>query len=379
MDTIIITGGLGFIGVNLAQYFASQGYHVICVDNLSRPGPNYVQSLDQLPIRHFYMSDKSENLPDLSAFPFILQYMRKNFPTVEIYLEDIINAAAVKDIITSSNPQMIIHAAGQTSAIDSYYDPISDFSANSVGLINVLEAARHCKCLPIFLYLSTNKVYGTKINEALIRENVDRFELVSPAMGFSEIVGVDQTSHTPYGVSKLVGDFYTQEYAYAFGLPAGIFRMSCIYGPQQFGIEGQGWISYLIIQALKHQPITIFGSGKQVRDVLYISDLVNLVEKFFKKLQSTPNSHRKREAYLFNVGGGINNTLSLRELTYLIAQELQEPLHIEYEKSRLGDQKVFISDISKVSRVLLWKPKISPKEGVRQLIDWTRSHLNEFK
>ncbi|WP_457559330.1 NAD-dependent epimerase/dehydratase family protein [Candidatus Harpocratesius sp.] len=379
MERILITGGLGFIGSNLAQYFADKGNCVICIDNLSRPGPNFIESLQNL-IRNG--SVFNINNVDSSEIPFNLRFLSQNYPQVKIYLENLCNSMEIKRIITSERPTIIIHAAGQTSAIDSIVNPLNDFQDNVVGLINVLEAVRQCSHPPIFLFLSTNKVYGTKINQSLIEEDQNRYTLIDPPNGFSEDFGIDQTKHTPYGVSKLAGDLYIQEYCRTYNIRAGIFRMSCIYGPQQFGFEGQGWISHLVIQALLNKPITIFGNGKQVRDILYISDLISLVEHFINHVKSNYSQFRSNfsiKPLIFNVGGGLSNSVSLREVLDIISRDLNEPLHIDYDSTRDGDQKVYISDISKVSRVLDWKPQISPKIGIHNVIEWTKAHLALFQ
>ncbi len=216
---------------------------------------------------------------------------------------------------------------------------------------------------PSIIHCSTSKIYGSNINKILIRDKGTRYSFADEQLksGVPEDFPIDLCEHTPYGCSKLTGDLYTQDYAHTHGLKTGIFRMSCIYGPRQFGVEDQGWVAWLTIATLLNKPITIYGDGKQVRDVLHISDLIQAYDTFI-------NSNLKHG--VFNIGGGPHNTLSLLELLDMLEALTGTRPKITYSEWRPGDQKVYISDITRAQVRLGWRPKISPMEGVRKLVDW---------
>lgn len=366
MEKILITGGLGFIGSRAATYFIQLNYNVVVVDNLSRPGPNYVSDIT--------------NIENLQKKPYILNHFAQKFPNVKIYLEDLKNKSKIHQILMKENPSVIIHAAGQTSASESITHPHADFQDNVVGLLNVLTGARLCHVLPRFLYLSTNKVYGTQVNTICGDELTTRYDLPPNFEGIDEAFGIDSTKHTPYGVSKLCGDLYVQEFCHTYGLTAAIFRMSCIYGPGQFGIEGQAWLSNIIIKALKNRPITIYGNGKQVRDVLYIDDLLVLFEKFITASNRwvLQRSTQECSPHIYNVGGGKDNDLSLLELLKEIDHLIGHSSTLQFSPAREGDQKIYISNITKISREFEWDPRISPKIGIQKLFEWTRENISLF-
>ncbi len=360
---ILITGGLGFIGSHVAEHFSAQGFEVVCVDNLSRPGPNFVPP------------DQRNQISPSSSI--ILDYFRTNLPNIVLYLEDLRNEDKIIQIMQEERPDFIIHAAGQTSAHDSIQEPMLDFENNVVGLLNILNAARLCSPPPKFIYLSTNKVYGTKINSVSLEEMSTRYKLKDPPDGIAETFGVDLCGHTPYGTSKLAGDLYVQEFGASYGIPVLIFRMSCIYGPRQFGLEGQAWISHFVIRALKHQPIQIFGTGKQVRDILHITDLLELFGKAILHLESQ-SAVFDPSKNVFNIGGGSQNSISLMELLQFLESELNYPITIENHPTRLGDQQLYISDISRAEKIFVWQPQISPREGISTVIEWTQKNLSHF-
>ncbi|MHA1672954.1 MAG: NAD-dependent epimerase/dehydratase family protein [Promethearchaeota archaeon] len=361
---ILITGGLGFIGSHAAEHFSTQGFEVVCVDNLSRPGPNFVPP-------------EQRNLAQPSS-SIILDYFRTKLPTITLYLENLRNADKILQIVKEERPDFILHAAGQTSAYDSIQKPMFDFENNVVGLLNTLNAARLCSPSPKFIYLSTNKIYGTNINSISLVEASTRYELQDPLNGIAETFGVDLCGHTPYGTSKLAGDLYVQEFGASYGIPVLIFRMSCIYGPRQFGLEGQAWISHFIIQALKQQPIQIFGTGKQVRDILHITDLLDLFSKAILYLGSLPSVFYPSKS-VFNIGGGSQNSISLMELLQFLESELNYPIIMEYHPARPGDQQLYISDLSQARKIFDWQPQISSREGIATVIEWTQKNLSLFK
>ncbi|GAH03900.1 unnamed protein product, partial [marine sediment metagenome] len=261
-----------------------------------------------------------------------------------------------------------IHAAGQSGVPPSIRIPKEDFSINAFGTLNVLECVRQ-KCPDAtFIYCSTNKVYGENVDEIPIEEQKTRYAYKGIS-GISEKMPIDHTGHTPYGVSKYVGDLYTQEYARIYGMKTAVFRMSCIYGTRQFGFEDQGWVAWFTIATLSGKPITIYGDGKQVRDFLYVDDLVQAYDFFIR-------SNIKHAVW--NVGGGAENVMSLNEFIDFLEKETGKKAEITFKDWRLSDQKVYISDISRINKDLGWKPLISPENGGRTLITWVKENLALF-
>jgi CDP-paratose 2-epimerase len=263
---------------------------------------------------------------------------------------------------------VVIHTAGQPGVPSSVRIPKEDFSINALGTLNVLECTRKISPKATFIYCSTNKVYGENIDKIPLREKATRY-IYEGKEAISEEMSVDLTGHTPYGVSKLVGDLYTQEYAKIYGMKTGVFRMSCTWGERQFGFEDQGWVAWFVIATLYDKEITIYGNGKQVRDLLYVSDLVKAFELFIK-------SDLKQA--VFNIGGGPQNTISLLEfLEYLKKRTLKSP-KIKYSSWRPSDQKVYISDITHIKNKLNWQPQVTIEEGLEILISWVKEHKEYF-
>ena len=220
------------------------------------------------------------------------------------------------------------------------------------------------------IFCSTNKVYGENVNGIEVREDAGRYSFAPEwEAGIPETFSIDRCEHTPYGCSKLTGDIYAQDFGHLYGLRAGVFRMSCIYGTRQFGLEDQGWVAWFVIAALAGKPITIFGDGKQVRDVLWIEDLLRAYEAFIRG---------DFRVEVFNMGGGPRFTLSLLELLEIIREETGVKPAIAYAGWRPSDQKVYISDTRRAQRILDWTPAVAPREGVRRLIAWTRENLPRF-
>jgi CDP-paratose 2-epimerase len=269
---------------------------------------------------------------------------------------------------------VIIHTAAQTAVTTSLVNPRTDFEVNALGTFNVLEAARLGKNNPCVIFCSTNKVYGDNVTKIPVREKEKRSEFADEKYknGIPEEFSTDLCEHTPYGSSKFAADIYVQDYARRNEIDAAVFRMSCIYGTRQFGVEDQGWVAWFTIATMMDKPITIYGDGKQVRDVLYVSDLVKAYDAFI---------HRRDKIHhgVYNIGGGVENTLSLLELIDILENETGKKAKIKYDKWRKGDQKVYISDISKAKKKLNWKPKISPKEGVKDLFNWVLSNEELFE
>lgn len=349
-QTILITGGIGFIGSHAAEVFSDLGYNVVVVDNLSRP---------------------QINLKDNKDIPYNWSYLTQNYPLITKIKEDV-RSAKILDLIQQFKPEIILHAAGQTSAVGSVEKPQNDFDNNVNGLFNVLESARRVGCVKDFLYLSTNKVYGDRVNTIPIKEDSIRYSPIYMNMqSIDESFSIDQSKHTPYGISKLAGDLYVQEFGHLYGMNTVVFRQSCIYGARQFGFVEQGWISHLLITALNNKPITIYGNGKQVRDLLYIDDLTRLFTSYIQ-WSNRPKSE------VFNIGGGPEFSLSLLEAIQYIEQLIGRKIELKYEVVRPGDQKYFVSNIGKIKKTFGWFPKISPMEGIRRAYEWHQKNRELF-
>ena len=263
----------------------------------------------------------------------------------------------------------VINTAGQPGVPSSVRMPRDDFSINAFGTLNVLECTRQVCKDAAFVYCSTNKVYGENVDKIPLKELKTRY-VYDGVNGVSEEMLTDLTGHTPYGVSKLTGDLYAQEYGHIYGMKTAVFRMSCIYGTRQFGFEDQGWVAWFIIANLLNKPITIYGNGKQVRDLLYVTDLVMAFEKFIKS---------KTRRALCNIGGGKDNTISLLEFLEKIQQQTVKKPKIKFSNWRPSDQKVYISDIAKVKSGLDWQPKVSIEEGISRLIKWVKANEGYFQ
>lgn len=345
---ILITGGLGFIGSHAASYYAEKGNEIIIIDNFSRA-------------KIFGLSNKTSL--------YNLEYLKNNFSNVNFINGDIRDFDLIKE--NMKDIDIVIHTAAQVAVTTSIKDPRTDFEINALGTFNILETARLSNSNPSIIFCSTNKVYGSNVNKIPVKEYETRYCFTDEKFlnGIPENFPIDLCEHTPYGCSKLVGDLYAQDYARTYGLKIGVFRMSCIYGEKQFGIEDQGWIAWFTIATLTDKPIIIYGDGKQVRDVLYISDLIEAYDAFIK-------SNLKHE--VFNIGGGPENTLSLLELINLLKELTGKETKIFFDKWRIGDQKVYISNISKAYEKLGWKPKINPRKGIKRIIEWVKENIDLF-
>ena len=344
---ILVTGGAGLVGSHTAEYYAKRGDEVIVLDNLMRS-------------RLFGYDKKSVE--------YNWNYLAR-YKNIERIKGDVRNEEDVLKAI-GNGVDVVIHTAGQPGVPLSIRIPKEDFSINAFGTLNVLECLRK-KCKEAtFVYCSTNKVYGENVDKIPLIEKEKRY-IYDGVEGVSEKMPIDHTGHTPYGVSKYVGDIYTQEYAHIYGMKTAVFRMSCIYGTRQFGFEDQGWVAWFIIATLLGKPITIYGNGKQVRDLLYVTDLIEAYDKFIES--------DLRHAVL-NIGGGPENTISLLELLDLLEKEMGKKSKIIFSDWRPSDQKVYISDISKIKKKkeLDWQPKINPQEGIKKLIAWVEENRELF-
>lgn len=315
--TALITGGAGFIGSNLAERLLSEpDVQVRIFDNLSRRG-----------VQH--------NLKWLRS----LAGKRR----LAIIQGDVRDATAVVD--AAHNVTEIYHLAAQVAVTTSLDDPVSDFNVNALGTFNVLEAARNSGCKPFFLYTSTNKVYGSLSNVPIEVEG-SHYRASNPMFQ-----GVDESErldfHSPYGCSKGAADQYVHDYARIYGLPTVVFRMSCIAGPRQFGNEDQGWVAHFLYSVLTHRPITIYGNGYQVRDVLHVHDLIDAMKAVRKAIHKTRGG-------IFNLGGGMQRVVSVIEMLRKIEAKTGSSLNLEYNDPRPGDQPLYISDTSRLQRSAGW-------------------------
>ncbi len=333
---VVITGGAGFIGTNLADRLARDGERVLLFDDLSRPGVE--RNLRWLQETHG--------------------------PAVEHERAPMSDAARLARAVREASS--VFHLAAQVAVTTSLADPLHDFEVNARGSLNLLEALRALPSPPPLVYTSTNKVYGA-LDDVEVVAGPRRYQLAagSPhALGISEARPVE--FHSPYGCSKGCADQYVLDYARTYRLPAAVFRMSCIYGPHQHGNEDQGWLAHLIRAALRGDAITIYGDGKQVRDALYVEDLVDAF-----LLARARMRHVAGEA--FNVGGGPERTVSLLELIDAIAALEGRRPQVRFAPWRAADQRWYVSDTRKVERALHWSPVVGVADGVRRLHAWLRS------
>jgi CDP-paratose 2-epimerase len=329
----LITGGAGFVGTNLADRIASSGGRVIVFDNLSRPGVE-------------------ANMEWLT---------RRHGKAVDVELGDVRDAPALQRALAGCD--RAFHLAAQVAVTTSLDEPVRDATVNLNGTINLLEAARARPTPPALVFTSTNKVYGG-LEDVALGEQGTRYEPLDPGL-LGHGIGESRPLQfcTPYGCSKGAADQYVLDYAHSYGLPTVVFRMSCIYGPHQCGNEDQGWVAHFVISAIEGRPITIFGDGKQVRDVLYADDLVDaflLADEHVERLAGRA----------FNIGGGAQNAISLLELMKLIEQERGEPPRVDFGPWRRGDQRYYVSDTAAFTAATGWRARIAPREGVRRLHAW---------
>jgi len=340
VSTYLVTGGAGFIGCNYVDRLLGRGEQVILYDNLSRLGAE-------------------ENLAWLRE-----RYGPKSF---ELAIADVRDAAALR--VAVEGVDVVVHLAGQTAVTTSVEDPRSDFEQNAWGTFNVLEAARRVQTPPIVLYSSTNKVYGGMEDVGVV-ERETRYAYEDRTQGISEAYPLD--FHSPYGCSKGAGDQYVRDYARIYDLPTVVFRQSCIYGPRQMGVEDQGWVAWFIIAAVSGRPITIYGDGKQVRDVLYIEDLLDVYDAGVEQIDIAAGE-------VYNVGGGPDRTLSIwKEFGPLLQELTGVTVGVSHEDWRPGDQLVYVSDIQKAEEELGWRPNVAVKDGIRRLHDWVVANQDLF-
>ena len=337
---VLVIGGAGFIGSHLAEAFLRQGSAVTIYDNFSRGGATWnarrlrEQTGDRLHVLHGDIRRLG------SGFCHLLD-----------------------------TTDLVIHTAGQVAVTTSLRNPWADFEINAVGTLKILEAIRGSRRRPSLIFSSTNKVYGG-LEQLKTRPRAHRHVFANAPYGVPETHPLDFCS--PYGCSKGASEQYVLDYARTYGLQAVVLRKSCIYGPHQFGMEDQGWVAWLTIASLLGRPITIYGDGKQLRDVLYIDDLVAVYRAVAQRMDAVSGQ-------AFNIGGGPRFTLSLLELLELLTPLLGRAPTVRYQACRPSDQRVYVSDIRKAQRLLGWQPRVAPRDGVARLYQWAQANVALFR
>ena len=337
MRRIGITGGAGFIGTNAALHFLALGDQVTIFDNLSRPG-------------------SGENLLEI----------RRRYPSVIFQLGDIRDAAAVAILVGAQD--VIIHLAAQVAVTTSVTNPMDDFSINAFGTMTLLDEIRKSKRTPIVIYSSTNKVYGS-LSKIPVIETDTRY-------AFADREAIDESApldfHSPYGCSKGTADQYAIDFYRIYNIPTVVFRQSCVYGPHQFGVEDQGWVAWFMIASMLNRPLTIYGNGKQVRDLLYIDDLIEAYDMAIGNIDATKGN-------VFNIGGGPKNTLSVwAEFQPLLASLVGHTVAANHGHFRQGDQPIFIAETGKFELATGWKARVDVQDGIRQVHEFLRAHQDRL-
>lgn len=330
---IVITGGSGFIGSNLADSLLADGEEVVVLDNLSRPGVD-------------------GNLAWLQE---------KHGSRVHPARLDVRDPAAMEPVFADA--KAVFHLAAQTAVTTSLDHPVADFETNARGTLNVLEAVRRTgRRIPV-LFSSTNKVYGALDDIAMLIEG-NRY---SPASETTRLYGVGEERGldfcTPYGCSKGVADQYVLDYARSYGIPTAVLRMSCIYGPRQFGTEDQGWVAHFLLRALSGEPVVVFGDGRQVRDVLHVHDAVRAYRGLLSAMDAVSGKP-------FNLGGGPANAVSILTMLQEVEQLAGLRLNIRFEPWRQGDQRYFVADTRRLRSAIGWQAQVNWQRGVRDLAEW---------
>lgn len=340
MEKYFVTGGAGFIGSNYVADLIRKGRDVTVYDNLSRAGAYH--NIEWL-VRQF----------GKDAFRLVVG--------------DVRDANRLEKSI--GRPDVVAHFAGQVAVTTSVLDPREDFEINALGTFNVLEAVRKSGARPTVLYTSTNKVYGG-MEDVRVEEGESRYRYLDFPNGIPESQPLD--FHSPYGCSKGTGDQYMRDYARIYDIPTVVFRQSAIYGTRQFGIEDQGWVSWFIIAVLMNKPLTIYGDGKQVRDLLFIDDLVRAYHAAVERPE-------RAAGQIFNIGGGAERVLSVwKEFGPILEELAGRKINVQYGDWRPGDQVIYVSDITKAKTVLGWEPRVGVREGIETLWRWASENKELF-
>ncbi|HKG91396.1 MAG TPA: NAD-dependent epimerase/dehydratase family protein [Gemmatimonadaceae bacterium] len=337
---VIITGGAGFIGCNAARRYMSRGDDVVVVDDLSRRG-----------------ADKNLRwLETQGGFTFERVDIRQAEPTRRVF-------EAHRDA------GLVLHLAGQVAVTLSVRDPRDDFEVNALGTFNVLEGARNADIRAPMVYSSTNKVYGGMEDVGVVLRD-GRYAYDDLPRGVSEERPLD--FHSPYGCSKGAADQYWRDYQRIYGLRTVVFRQSCIYGYRQFGFEDQGWVAWFTIAAQLGRDITVYGDGRQVRDILFVDDLVDGFDCAARHIGRT-------EGQCYNMGGGPENVISLLDLLAYLEERIGRKIPLRFDDWRPGDQRVFVADVSRASREMDWRPRTGWRQGLEKLYDWVAANKGLFE
>ncbi len=333
---MLITGGAGFIGTNAALYFHKLGYQIVIVDNLSRLG-----------VEHN------------------IDYLKKHIHPCTIIVSDVQETSTYSEELYQSD--VILHLAGQTAVTTSIQDPLHDFKDNLYAGVKLLEAIRLENPEAVVLYASTNKVYGNLRNHSYYKdEKLYQYRDTTCPLGIDEDEPLSFIS--PYGCSKGALDQYIMDYARNYNLRSVVFRQSCIYGPFQQGVEDQGWVAHFVKRALENQSISVFGDGYQVRDLLYVGDLL-------LAYRSAIDNITQSRGRVYNIGGGLLNAYSIKNVLQLLEKELAQKIDIHFKVERIGDQLSFISGNRIVKEELGWQPTTPFDQGLKQLLSWQRPFL----
>lgn len=342
MIQVVVTGGAGFIGANLAHHFLDKGFRVTIYDSLGRNG--CLENIDWL----------REN---------------KHCDNLEVVVGDI--RMPTRGLYNAvENSDAVFHMAAQVAVTTSVVDPVLDFEVNALGTFKILEIVRNSRGKkPIMFFASSNKVYGG-MEDIQIDEGSERYSYRDLPGGIPEDRILD--FHSPYGCSKGAADQYVRDYARIYGLKTIVFRQSCIYGYRQFGLEDQGWVAWFIIAAILGKPITIYGDGKQVRDILFIDDLIRAYDMAWERIDAI-------HGRIYNIGGGPENAISLRDLIGILKSRINLNLDLSFSTWRPGDQPIYVSSIQKAFEDLNWRPAIDWKEGIQRLMKWVQDNRAMLK
>lgn len=343
VPVVLITGGAGFIGSNLAEHLlATTAVRVRILDNLSRRG-----------VAHNIAWLKS--LPEAAS-------------RLQIMEEDVRDARAVRRAVRDATE--IYHLAAQVAVTTAVQDPSTDFEINAHGTFNVLEAARLAGNRPFFLFTSTNKVYGSLTRVPIQEEGTHYRSALPDFRGVDELEPLD--FHSPYGCSKGAADQYVRDYGRIYDMPTVVFRMSCIAGPRQFGNEDQGWVAHFLYTVLAGSTITVYGDGYQVRDVLHVHDLI-------AAMRAVRNAKQRCNGEIYNLGGGMERSISVIEMLNEIERRTGEPLRIRYHDVRPGDQPLYITNTDKLEQQTGWRPRNSLSDTLESIYEFWRTNQDKIE